>query len=116
MISHQITIYPNIEAAKSSVPVWENKSFTSNWSRPKESKFKPSDPEDFYLLKCLPTQINDRQSQGCRIVQQHKNLVILILVNIDSSNMSFSEMDGVLEKLDSRLPSETWIQVASATD
>jgi len=104
LIRHQITIYPNIESAQSSFPIWENEWFTNSWSQPKESKFKPSNPEDIHSLKCLPTQIDDRQSQSCRMLQQHKNLVILVLVNIDSENMSFAEFDAVLQRLDSRLP------------
>jgi hypothetical protein len=107
VVSHQITIYPDIESAKRSIPTWENQLFTKNWSQPKESLFRPGNPDDFYELKCLPTQINERKSQGCRMLQQHNNLVVLILVNIDSENISYTEFDRILEKLDARLPSET---------
>ena len=106
LISHQITIYPDIKSAKDSIPIWENQSFTKNWLQPKESLFIPSDSDDFYAFKCLPTKINDRESQGCTSIQQHKNLVVLVIVNIDSENLSFSEFDNVMKKLDSRLPSE----------
>ena len=104
LIRHQITIYPDIEAAQRSLPVWENEWFTDSWSQTEESKFRPSDQEDIYSLKCLPAQIDGRQSKSCRMLQQHNNLVILVLVNIDSENMSFAEFDTVLKRLDSRLP------------
>lgn len=106
LIRHQITIYKDVESAQNSYPDWEDQWFTDSWSTPDESSYIPHDPEDIYLLKCLPTQINERQSQACSLLQLHKNLVILVLTNIDSQNLSFAEFDEILRKLDARLPSD----------
>ncbi|MBI9044075.1 MAG: hypothetical protein JEZ06_06295 [Anaerolineaceae bacterium] len=100
LMSHQITIYSDIDSAKNNIPVWENRLFTNDWFNSKESKFLPSNPEDYYTIRCLLEKINEEDFLCCRVLQQHKNLVIRIIVNINNKNHSFSEFDEILKKLD----------------
>jgi len=104
-ISHQITIYPSVDLAISSFPKWENEWLTNAWSEPSET-YIPSDTGDAYVLKCMDIQIETTVSQSCTYLQQHNNLVILVLANIDSKAIDFRQFIEMLQKLDSRLPSE----------
>ena len=62
------SIYETAEVAKASLEFWKRQSFTNNWATPEESRFAPSNPNDFYVLKCLPSQINRRESEGCTAI------------------------------------------------
>ncbi|MBI9045735.1 MAG: hypothetical protein JEZ06_14690 [Anaerolineaceae bacterium] len=107
LISHQITIYSDIETAKKSIPFWESKLFTNDWFFSKENQFMPSDPEDYYTFRCLNSQINGQDFQSCTMFQQHENLIIVITVNIDNKIFTVSKFDEIQNRLDTRLPIET---------
>ena len=105
-ILHQLTIYPDSELAARDFSTWEDKWFTNDWIPIEESRFKPNNLEDLYLLKCLPAG-SESWGQSCRFLQLHGNLIILVGTTInEESNLSFAEFDEVLRKLDARLPTE----------
>jgi hypothetical protein len=103
-ISHQITIYPTSDLAIESFPRWEDEWLTNAWAEPTES-YEPLNPNDISVLKCMDIQIDNNPSQSCTYLQQHENLVILVLANIDSQAINFQQFLNMLDKLDSRLPS-----------
>ncbi|MBT3315047.1 MAG: hypothetical protein HN390_10585 [Anaerolineae bacterium] len=105
-ISHQITIYPSQNLAIENFPSWENEWITNAWVEPANTH-KPANTNDLSVLKCLDIQIENNPTQSCTYLQQHKNLVILVLANIDSKNMNFQQFLDMLENLDTRLPSST---------
>ena len=102
-ISHRITIYPDVDSAKDSFVQWERESFTQAWLAPSVI-YTPMDVEDQAVLKCMNVQINDGISQSCRFLQQHNNLIILVLANIDSAAINYDEFLKMLQNLDKRLP------------
>jgi hypothetical protein len=104
-ISHQLTIYPDIESAKSSFTDWEKKWFTDSWMTPSIT-YTPSDSNDQYVLKCLGAQINTELVQSCTFLQQHNNLMVLVLANVDNTSINWDQFIDVLQKLDQRLPAE----------
>ncbi|MBI9047482.1 MAG: hypothetical protein JEZ06_23555 [Anaerolineaceae bacterium] len=103
IITHQISIYSDTETARNKFSFYEERLFTDIWIMPPSSNFEPIVSDDYYVYKCHDTQ-ND--SYSCRVIQQHQNLLIIIFVNINEKNISFSEFDEILESLDSRLPEE----------
>ena len=106
-ILHQVAIYPDMEIALKSNSFWQEEAFTNAYVPNMESTFRPTDSEDNYYLKCMPTTINGVEGQSCSFLQFHNNLVILIYVGInDERSMSMEEFDMVLQKLDARLPTE----------
>lgn len=105
-ISHQLIIYPDSEAAARNFSAWEDEWFPYDWIPIEGSTFKPHNSEDLYLLKCLPADL-ESWGQGCRYLQLHGNLIILVETTInEEKNMSFGEFNEILRKLDARLPIE----------
>lgn len=54
----------------------------------------------------MDLEINSLPTKSCTLLQLHNNLVILVLVNINTDNISFSEFEEILTKLDTRLPAD----------
>lgn len=104
-ISHQLAIYSDIESAKIGFSTREDEVFTDVWSVPPET-YIPLNPSDASILKCMDVQIDNDVSQSCTFLQQHNNIVILILAVIDSKTINFQQFIEMLQKLDSRLPSK----------
>lgn len=104
-ISHQVAIYPDVETAKTAFSIREGEVFTDVWLEPSNT-YIPLDSNDASILKCMNVQIEDKISQSCRFLQQHNNFIILVLANIDSKVINFNQFIEMLQKLDSRLPSE----------
>lgn len=102
-ISHQITVYPDIDSAKESLSKWENEWLTEAWIIP-TAVYTPKDTEDQYILKCMDVQIDNQPSQSCTFLQQHNNLIILVLANIDNTVINYDQFIHMLRNLDRRLP------------
>jgi len=105
-ISHQVAIYPDLESAKTAFSIREDEVFTDVWLEPSNT-YIPLNTDDRSALKCMDVQVDDKISQSCRFLQQHNNLVVLVLANIDSEAIDFQQFLDMLQKLDSRLPSES---------
>ena len=103
-ISHQVRIYPDADLAKSSFPDWVNIWPADAWNEP-DITYVPQNPEGQYSLRCRNVEINGKPSTSCTYIQQHKNLVIIILANVDSEIINYQQFLDMLESLDSRLPS-----------
>jgi hypothetical protein len=83
-ISHQLTIYPDIDSAKDSFTNWDKEWFTNSWTTP-SIIYTPLDNTDQYEL-CM-----DGKSILIYLklfLQQHNNMIILILANIDDTSIS----------------------------
>jgi len=102
-ISHQITIYPDMESAKDHFPRWESEWLTDAWTVPSVT-YTPMSPDDQNILKCMDLQINSEASQSCTFLQQHNNLIVLVLANIDNTAINYDQFIGMLHNLDARLP------------
>jgi hypothetical protein len=102
-IGHQITIYPNIDAAKGYFSDWEKEWFTPAWYEP-SIMFTPLDNDDKFRLACMDMQINSRSSKNCTYLQQHNNLIVLVYSNIGDKVLNYDQFMETLKKLDARLP------------
>jgi hypothetical protein len=102
-ISHQLTIYPDIDSAKDSFTNWDKEWFTNSWTTP-SIIYTPLDNTDQYELKCMDVQINTYLAQSCTFLQQHNNMIILVLANIDDTSINWDQFIEALQKLDERLP------------
>ena len=103
-ISHQIRVYPDTDIAYNSFPDWVNIWPSDVWSEP-DTIYVPQNPNNQYSLRCMDVKINGEPSTSCIYIQQHNNLVIIILANIDSELITYQQFMDMLESLDSRLPS-----------
>ena len=102
-MSHQLTIYPDIDTAEASFANWEREWFTNSWTTPSIT-YTPLDNTDQFELKCMDVQINAYLAQSCTFLQQHNNLIVLVLVNVDNTSINWDQFMETLQKLDERLP------------
>jgi len=103
-IEHQLTVYPDDQLAQDSYPEWERTWFpTEKWQRPAQATFVPLDPKDQFRFACINVAINGVPLMSCRYLQQHHNLVALIIVNIDNKTMTLEQFEYALKRLDERL-------------
>ncbi len=102
-ISHTITIYPDIDTATEMYPEWEQRYFTQAWQSVQDSNFSPANLDDVFRFEYWDVQIEEAPVRSYRYLQQHGNLIILILTNVDNKNLTFPQFEEILSKLDAKL-------------
>jgi len=106
LVKHQLAVYPSEQAGKDAYSMWEQKWFpTITWQRPPEASFEPRDPSDQFRFACINVKINGFPIMTCTYLQQHRNLVSLVLVNVDGKAITLEQFEQALKKLDERLQS-----------
>lgn len=107
-ISHQIAVYADPQAARDSLPWWEEEWLPGDeWQTPPESTFTPADPADNYRLGCIPIRSGQVDMLACRSIQQHASLVSVVVAQIDNHAISFAQFDYALRQIDTRLQAST---------
>ena len=101
-ISHRIAIYPDESAAIRAYPTWEEW-FTLAMQAVEPGTFRPLSSSDEYRFEYLDVNINGQPVRSFTYLQRHKNMIILVLVNIDNDYITLEEFIQVLEKLDAKL-------------
>jgi len=104
LFTHQIAIYRDSKSASDAYSLWESQWFNKNWTHPSDLTYNPKNNSDLYQLKCMDVKMNELPTRSCRMLQLHKNLIILVLTNINSESIDFTTFEDVLTKLDARLP------------
>lgn len=102
-ISQTITIYPDASAAIKAYGKLAQHYFTQAWIPVAETNFKPLNSEDIVRLEFWDVQIEGKPVRSYRFLQQHENLIIDILTNIDNEYLTFAEFEEILGKLDTKL-------------
>jgi len=100
-----IAIYPDQARAQNGYLEWEKKWFSVGEKWP-GTEFTPQDSNDEYRYECIQIFL-DKSIISCTFLQKHNELVVLILVNIDGKEITFSQFNEVLRVLDERLNNVT---------
>jgi NADH:ubiquinone oxidoreductase subunit len=107
-IKHQLTIYPDQNAATSLFPEWSENWFpTRSWRPPEEIGFEPQDAEDQYREGCTQVSVNEKPIMTCRFLHQHGRIISFLIANVDGDRITFDLLGDVLNRLDNRLNEET---------
>jgi hypothetical protein len=101
-IQQQLTIFPTTQSAMDAYDQWFIKWFpTGAWALPPESHFTPRQPSDKYHYACL--FVAGASVTSCGQLQQHANLVSLVIANIDGHSMTLAQFEQVLNNIDARM-------------
>ena len=104
LVKHQLTVYSSDDGATNAYPEWEGTWFpTQTWQRPAEAAFAPVDSTDQFRFACINVKINDSPVMTCTYLQQHHNLISLVLVNIDGKTITLQQFEQALKRVDERL-------------
>ncbi len=103
-VIHELSVYSSEELAKKAYPAWETEWFPTNtWKRPAEARFAPKDPNDQVRFACVPVSVNLADVLSCRHLQRHKQIISLILAEIDGKALTLVQLEEALERLDERM-------------
>ncbi len=106
LTSHELSVYPDEQAAKNAYPRWETRWFPTNaWKTPEDARFAPKDPNDQFRFACISATVNAAPILSCRYLQRHKSLLSLVLTNIDGQALTLPQFEGALRRLDERMQS-----------
>jgi hypothetical protein len=104
LVTHELSVYPDEELAKKAYPTWETGWFpTSTWTRPADAQFAPMDSKDQVHFACISTTGNLGPLLSCRLLQRHKRLISLVLVNIDGKTLTLAQIEEALRRMDERM-------------
>jgi hypothetical protein len=107
LVSHQLSAYVDEESAQSAFPEWQEKWLSSeSWKQPENWAFTPKDSDDIIEFGCLNQTINEKRFTVCTFLQLHKNLISLVLANIDGETLTIPEFEEAMKILDARLNQE----------
>jgi len=105
-ISHELTTYKDVEAGKTAFVEWYRKWFNQYWLPMQNFHFQPTDLDDLYRYGCMSSLMNNLPITSCTFLQQHRQVVSLILVDTDRKAMTFDQMLKILQNIDNRLNKE----------
>ena len=100
-VLHQLVVYPNENEAVKAYSEWESKYFpTNDWRSPFVNDFNP---KGLFRLECLNQNINGQPFIVCRYIQKYKNLISLVLANLDGAYLNLEQLINALKILDIRM-------------
>lgn len=103
-VKQQMTLYESVEDARRGFDEMEDRRFpTEAWISPQEVDFRPASKRDLYRDGCIHSIIDGEEIQSCLFLQQHDELVSLVIVNIDGRYINFEMVNSVLMSVDRRL-------------
>jgi hypothetical protein len=103
-ISDNLYVYSDEPSAESAYRQMEPAEFpVSDWKRPPEATFVPGDSRDQFRFVCLDFLVNGSPVLACTSLQQHRNLISLIYVNIDGQGITLTQFEQILKLRDQRL-------------
>lgn len=102
-ISHTITVYPDLDTATTAYTNWEQRYYTEVWQAVQDTNFHPVDSEDIFRFEYWDVQIDEASVRSYTYLQQHGNLIILILANVDNQKLTFAQFEEILSELDAKL-------------
>jgi hypothetical protein len=106
-IKHQITVYPSESIAEDSFSQWRDDWFpTGPQLLPDAIRFDPRDPRDQYMAGCHPATINGNKIDNCVFLQQHTEMIFLLIANVDGNRITHDLLEDILDKLDAQYNSE----------
>ena len=101
-ISHDTDIYSDEDQSKIGYQKWEADWFNSTTKPWPGATFSPSDQSDQSRFECLQLSPMD-PLLSCAYLQRHKKIISFVLVTIDNSDFTFTELNSILDILDKRL-------------
>lgn len=104
-ISHQIAIFQDSTSAQEYYELLKS-NYLKGYYLPTNLEFSPENSEDTFQLGCIDASISNVDTQSCKLIQLHNNLVIEVSTNINGMNLNMDEFNNILKVLDSRLPIE----------
>jgi len=104
LVQHQLSVYQTVDAAKQAYPEWEKQWIpTTDWKSPTGVVFQPKDINDLFRLACYSGKVDGQPILFCSYLQQHKNIITLVLAQVDDKNLDVQQLVNALEILDIRL-------------
>jgi hypothetical protein len=104
LVQHQLSVYQTVDAAKKAFPDWEKQWIpTSEWTTPDDFNFQPKDKSDLFRMACVSGKVDGQPMLFCRYIQQHDNMVTLVLSKLGTNSLTLEQLINALEILDLRL-------------
>jgi hypothetical protein len=103
-IDQQVTEFASVDEARAHYATWEASLFpTETWRVPEGFEFSPGNSGDRFKLACVPTSLSQPSRLACRHLQQHENIVSILMANIDESHLTLAQVNIIINDLDARL-------------